>query len=315
MKAAEAAFPQDLRYAGEAPSGGGSQLNPYDTCSAVYSRNADGMLDLTAAAYSGDGAEITMLANTAGAARIISAITNQEFWLTDGECALQIVNLADPASPDSPLAKTLDVSFNEGPDWFFIWDGKKLQNITALQTEKYVWRQGKEVPNSAMYQARVVDIDLHGAKQIVGNNGDWDKFPQDDGIASTGTDTLFRYNGTTYAQAKTFLFLQEYEPNLPKTPDEVAAYKWGHASPWTQEINMHKAPAAGYQLTIVNGDRDGSNRVTSAKIEINGLLIVSPTEVSQAVETLTRTIQLKKENEINVTVDGPAKSHLYVMVE
>jgi len=78
---------------------------------------------------------------------------------------------------------------------------------------------------------------------------------------------------------------------------------------------MHPTPAPSYQLKIVNGDREGSNRVTSAKIEINGATIVSPTEVNSGVETLTRTIQLQKENMIKVTVDGPAKSYIYVTVE
>jgi hypothetical protein len=78
---------------------------------------------------------------------------------------------------------------------------------------------------------------------------------------------------------------------------------------------MHQTPAPSYRLKIVNGDRDGSNRVTSVKVEINGTLIVSPTEVNLGVETLTRTIQLQKQNEIKVTVDGPANAHMYVMVE
>ncbi len=80
-------------------------------------------------------------------------------------------------------------------------------------------------------------------------------------------------------------------------------------------IGMHKSPAPSYQLEIVNGDRDGSNRVTSAKVEINGATIVLPAEVNQSVETLSQTIQLQKESMIKVTVDGPANSHLYVVVE
>ena len=78
---------------------------------------------------------------------------------------------------------------------------------------------------------------------------------------------------------------------------------------------MHKAPAPSYHLTIVNGDRDGSNRVSSAKVEVDGVTVIQSTEVNQNVENLARTVQLQKESKIKVTVDGPAKSHLYVMVE
>jgi hypothetical protein len=78
---------------------------------------------------------------------------------------------------------------------------------------------------------------------------------------------------------------------------------------------MHRTPAPNYELRVINGDRDGGNRVSSVKVEINGVTIVLPNEVNQGVETLTRTIQLRKENLIKVTVDGPEKSHLYVTVQ
>jgi hypothetical protein len=307
MQAVEAAFPQALRYAKEPAS-----EDDYGTCASVFSRSADGTPSLIAAAYDGDGAEIVMLAYASSGATIISAVTNQQFWLTDKQCELQVVSLADPDHPDSPLAKTIDVRFG-GPDWFFTWDGEKLQNITALQKSSFYW-SGKEVPNSDIYGALIVDIDHSGPMQIVGTNGDGDQFPDDDGISSTGTTTLFRYNGTMYAPVQTVLFIGGYMPNLPNTPDEKAKYTYG-TPPWVFSIAMHQTPAPSYQLKIVNGDRDGSNRVTSAKVELNGATIILPTEINQTMGTLTRTIHLQKKNKIKVTVDGPAKSHLYVVVE
>jgi hypothetical protein len=52
-----------------------------------------------------------------------------------------------------------------------------------------------------------------------------------------------------------------------------------------------------------------SNRVPSAKVEINGVTVVSPTEVNQGVESLTRTFRLRKENQITTVVDGTLKSY------
>lgn len=309
MQAAKAVFPKQLRFTGEPPSSKRSPANP-DTCAAVFSTNADGTPDHVIAVYSGKGVEVAMLAYQQGEAHNINAFTNREFFFDGNYCAISIINLANPANTSSLLAKTIHVSFNEGQDWFFIWDGKKLRNITALN---YEWGP-KDVPNTAIYGALIVDIDHSGAMQIVGTNGDGDKFPDDDEIMSTGTMTLFRYNGTTYASAKTLLYLNEYEPNLPKSHEELAEYELGTAQ-WVNAINMHQTPVSSYQLTIVNGDRDGSNQVTSAKVEINGVTIVSPAEVNKGVKTLTRTIQLQKENRIKVTVDGPAKSHIYVMIE
>ena len=141
------------------------------------------------------------------------------------------------------------------------------------------------------------------------------KWRRDDDIIATGTETLFRFNdGKTYAPAKTLIVIRQFEPNLPKTQDDIANYKLG-TPPWVMSIAMHGTPAASYKLMIVNGDRDGSNRVTSAKIDVDGVSIVLPTEVNQNLETLTRTIQLQKESMIKVAVDGPANSHVYVVVE
>jgi hypothetical protein len=307
-QAAEAAFPQELRYAGKPPF-----ENPYHTCAAVLSRNADGTPDSIAAGYSGDGAKVAILKNEAAGAKIISDIANEQFLPTDGECDLQLVNLADPRHPDSPLANAIDVSFDDGPDWFFTWDGKNLQNITALQAEMGMWRWRK-APASNMYSANVVDIDHHGPMQIAGNNGDGDKFADNDGIAATPTLTVFRIDGNRYKAGNILQFLDEYTPNVPHSSDDQAAYKADGAR-WTTALNMHRTPAPNYELRVINGDRDGGNRVSSVKVEINGVTIVLPNEVNQGVETLTRTIQLRKENLIKVTVDGPEKSHLYVTVQ
>lgn len=312
MKAAQSAFPKQLIYAGGAPTAEGNETNPYHTCAAAFGQNADGTPDLIAAAFSGDGAEIAMLAYAQGVATIISAVTDQLFWLTDGPCELQLVNLADPDHPDSALAKTIDAAY-DGPDWLFTWDGKTLQNITPLGKEVAPWH-GKEVPVAFMNIHDIVDVDHRGALQIISTDGDYDKFPRDDGIMSSGTYTLYRYDGKTFAPARTLMLIEEFEPNLPQTHDELASYKSDDAR-WVTAINMHQTPAPSYQLTIVNGDRDGSNRVSSAKVEVDGVTVIQPTEVNQGVEKLSRTIQLKKENTIKVTVDGPAKSHLYITVE
>lgn len=313
MQAVDAAFPQELRFVGAPPSGLGAPVNPYNTCAAVFSQSADGTPNLIAAAYSGHGVEVAMLAYQSGAAQIVDAVKENwplnttdthQFFFLGGQCDASIINLADPAQPESLLARTVEIMFG-GQNWFFLWDQKKIRNITAL-------RSGSgDPPDSDMYTTSVVDVDHRGAMQIVGNNGDLDKFPKDDGIASTGTERFFRYNGTTYEWAKTVLLLDECEPQ-PANWDESINGPWNGN---IEEIDMHQTPAPGYHLKIVNGDRDGSNRVTSAKVEVNGATVVFPAEVNQGAETLTRTIQLQKQNRIKVTVDGPAKSHLYVMVE
>jgi hypothetical protein len=143
MQAVKAAFPKELRYPKDQESG-----NDYSTCAAVFSKNADGTPNLIATAYSGGLVELAMVAYTSGVAKIISAIPDEQFGLEGGACGLGIVNLADPGQPDSSLAKTISVSFHDGRPWFFTWDGKKLQNITALIANNKVG--GIDTPESAM---------------------------------------------------------------------------------------------------------------------------------------------------------------------
>jgi hypothetical protein len=313
VQAVLAAFPKDFLFDGKPPSFEDDQSSPSRACATVFRQKDDGSPDLIAAVYNGKGSEVAMLAHEQGAARIIDAVNDQQLDLGGEFCSIEIINLADPADSSSPLAKTIAASFStnasDSEDYYFVWNGNKLVNIAALDHEP-----GLVAHRTKMAGSYAVDIDHSGPVQIVGSNSDSDKFPLDDGISASGTHTLFRYNGKVYAPVKTLIAIQEFEPNLPKTHDELAEYKFG-APQWVIAIGMHQTPAPRYQMKIINGDRDGSNRVSSAKVEVDGVTIVRPAEVNQGVETLTRTIHLRRKSAIKVTVDGPAKSHVNVVVE
>jgi hypothetical protein len=314
MQAVETAFPERLRFAPAPPKDLGTPIQPpYHSCAAVFRTAQNGTPDLVAVGYSGDGSEIAMLSYQESQVQIVDTSAVLEKRLMAEDCEVSVINLADPSEQNSPLANVIVASFSDGPFWFFLWDGDRLRNITALEPGSSL--PAFDIPpRTAMYGSIVVDIDRSGPMQIIGPKEAGDRFPDDDGIAATGTLALFRFNGKIFAPTKTLLFYQQYEPNLPKTPDEQAEYKAG-TSQWVSSIDMHQTPAPSYKLSIVNGDRDGSNRVSSAKIEINGVTIVSSTEINQSVENLTRTVHLQKQNALKVTVDGPANSHLYVAVE
>ena len=308
LQAVEASFPKLKPTENSSPdevSGGDPAV-----CAVVFSRNSDGSPARVVAGYHGNSAEIARLAYEHGAARILDAVTDREFSL-DGEfCSLSIVNLADPAHPASPLEKTVRVAYGgrDELDWYFVWDGTKLRNITALEHEP-----GFDLPNSAMPESEAVDIDHEGAMQIVSLNGDGDKFPrEDDGLSASPTRTLFRYNGTGYAPVRTLLSFREFTPQPPHWSESMNG-SWNDLQ--RDEIEMHQTPASDYLLTIVNGDRNSRNRVSSAVVQINGMTVVTSAEMQAGPEKLTRTIHLQKKNEIKVVVKGQSGSHLYLMVE
>lgn len=200
----ESMFPKSLRFP-QAPEG------PYFSCPLVFSTLSSGSPDLIAVAYSGNGAEVDMLKYQPDATQAVGRITGEQLWFTTGDCEIGVVDLSDQEQTSSPLARTIKVSFG-GPDWFFTWDGSKLPNVTALSAETYNWR-GESVPNSAMYNSDIVDFDRNGPMQIVGSNGDADDLAQDDdGIPSSGSLTLFRFDGMKYVPALQLLAAQEFEP-------------------------------------------------------------------------------------------------------
>src|SRR3989442_7342960 len=75
------------------------------------------------------------------------------------------------------------------------------------------------------------------------------------------------------------------------------------------------APAARFKIIVVNGHPDGSGRVSSAAIRINGKEILGPNDFSQQVGHLERSIALSRQNEIRISLSSKPGSVLTVSVE
>ncbi len=238
IRAVQNTFPKDLIYT---PTQRRPSRRPYHACAAVFSRMADGTPDLIAAGYDGNGSVIAMLAYSSGAAYILDSVTHEQLFLLGGPCDASIVNLGNPSQPESPLSQVINISHG-GSNWFFLWNGAELVNITALDNNP---ARKNRPPMTDMYIFDFVDLDRSGPLQVMCRNGDYENFPGDDGVKAIGTWTLFRYNGETFAPGDTFQYFYEYSS------------EW--KGPWSQKAGYHELRESGYHLTVVNGDRDGSN--------------------------------------------------------
>ena len=299
-QAVKDAYPAEMRPLPPPP---GAPAFQQRSCSAVYNRAGDGAPKLIAAAYTnGVSGRVVMLSYSKGpagkgVANALAEITDRDLYFLGERCEVSIVDLADPASSSSPLKNTIKVSF-EGADWFFLWNGTQLVSIGAVQQEF----GADQPPYTALSQTQIVDVERSGARQIVSVNGDSDQLPRDDGIAATATRTLFRFNGTRYAATRTFHFWASFDaqPGAPST--------------WKQSIVL-RSPAASYKLIVVNGSRKGTDRVSSARVVLNGQDVIAGSEVNLATDTLSKTVTLAAQNTIQMTVSGKAGSTVYVMVE
>ena len=69
------------------------------------------------------------------------------------------------------------------------------------------------------------------------------------------------------------------------------------------------------QIVVVNGNADGTNRVSSASISLNGVQIVGPSAFNQRVVTITKPVVLADHNVITTTLASKPGSFLTIHVE
>ena len=89
------------------------------------------------------------------------------------------------------------------------------------------------------------------------------------------------------------------------------------AGPPNQFAGTFTLPAgatAPYTLHVVNGNADGTNRVSSATIKLNGTQILGPSDFNQNVAVLDRTVTLQASNILEVRLTSAPGSFLTVSV-
>ena len=69
------------------------------------------------------------------------------------------------------------------------------------------------------------------------------------------------------------------------------------------------------QIVVVNGNADGSNRISSASIFLNGLQIAGPADFNQQVGTIVKPVTLAGENKLTVELASKPGSFLTIEVE
>jgi hypothetical protein len=294
-QAVAAAFPPKLVYGPDAPLTDSAAYYQYRGCASMVQGGGNGAPGLAVVAYSGTKTEIALLSYDGGQATIIDLVPPKAFKVLGGACTATTVNLADPAQSDSPLSHGVQISF-QGTDWFFLWNGQKLVDITALDPGSG-FGYG---PNTDMYRSDIVDIDRTGPMQIIGENGDADRISRSDGIASTGTYTLFRYNGKAYAPGAKYRFFQD---------------DCGPAGGNENRLSMHRTPAPTYLLTVYNGARDGSQRATGATVKVNGKTVLGPGQINASTGKVSQIVQLNHNNMIDVTTQGKGQLVFYVTIQ
>lgn len=285
------------------------------SCSAVYSSAADGTPLLIVAAYT-DGAfgDLRMISIDPSTLQptLVAEVPRTQYDLGGGECNLEIVNLSSlPANPS--LSKTVQLDFTGlsgrgEASWFFGWDGSKFVNFTPVEIA-----YNTPPPSTLLFEAGPIDVEHTGVKQIM-SNGDVDLHPGPDGLFYL-PQLLWKFDGTTFVLEKTIVgaatFTRESGNPPPVRTDITPDTCYQTAC---QEFDVRNL-AAQYKLTLVNGNADGSLRASSGYVILNNVIVISPDDLNQNVEFITKTVTLKNQNTLYATLASSPGNTITITIE
>jgi hypothetical protein len=272
-------FPQRLIDESQRDYQAGGPL-PFQTFSYVAADlDHDGSNYLVAAYSNGFSGAVRVLRRANGTARVVA---EPDLPLLGG--IFPEIRLVDIEGDDRPEV-AVSYSSARGPaaDWLFRWDGAKL-TVFGPTTRDESGDIDTELAN-----ADFVDVNGDGILEIVNPT------ESDSGI---GGWEVYRLEGSDFVPGGSLCYLGDFSVSAAMAEESFAVER----------------PGPGFMLTVVNGDRDGSNRVRVGTIRLNGAAVVSPGDLGEGVRTVVRAVSLSAENRVALSLEGPAGSHVQITV-
>lgn len=180
-------------------------------------------------------------------------------------------------------------------EWIFRWNGSSVENLTPLLPEDL----GSK--SSQLVLSKFVDLDLDGKLEIISE----ENYPPqtDENGYALGGSVVFKLGATGYVVDRPLLswgnFVRRSGP--PRTD--------------ATEFLLLADSSGPYTLKLTNGAFGGSKRVSSARIVLNGTEILAPNQFSQQIEFLTVSVNLQKENRMEVTLAGIPLGEVWITIE
>jgi len=92
-------------------------------------------------------------------------------------------------------------------------------------------------------------------------------------------------------------------------------YTRSSGSPQTFTASFPRCGGSPCQLVVVNGNADGSGRISSASITLNGKQILGPSNFNQRIDKIVVPVALEDNDQIKVVLNSAPGSFLTVSVE
>ncbi|HEX6616918.1 MAG TPA: RHS repeat-associated core domain-containing protein [Gemmatimonadales bacterium] len=166
---------------------------------------------------------------------------------------------------------------------------------------------------SGTQRASKVKITLNGFEVVAQTEVSQSVALLDRVVALTETDTI---RVTVAGSGNPFITLSLLSPPAPEYvafgPKQYAIPS-GTTKTTNEIVDISTAGTTG-RLYVTNGAPDGTRRVTSAAITLNGTTVVSTSELKSTVGSLTKAVSLRSINNLSVTVNGSVNSFVTVRI-
>lgn len=262
-------------------------------CFAVYDSLPDGNPKTIVAGYTDgiEGAIRVIQAQPSGGYAVVFQPTQFDFG--DSGCRVNLLDL------DGDGSKEIKVSFvgNWGrslSDWYFRWDGLQMVNLGPTDADTHRFTDLSDTDPLDLDHDRILEIISVADAPLVGD---------EEGFVPSPSLEVYKLSGNAYTLVGLLVNYGFFvrETGGPRT-EEMA-------------VNFAEAPTGNYVLKVINGKAGGSRRVSSARIVLNGVEILSPDNFSQQVEFLTIPVTLAQHNIIEVTLAGTPLGEVIITIE
>ncbi|HSS20957.1 MAG TPA: hypothetical protein VLL54_12855, partial [Pyrinomonadaceae bacterium] len=88
----------------------------------------------------------------------------------------------------------------------------------------------------------------------------------------------------------------------------------GPPNQYVEQFSLPPGITSPFTLHIQNGATDGTSRVSSATVKLNGVDLVTPSDLNQNVASLDRTVTLSANNQLDVRVASAPGSYLIINI-
>ncbi|HSY50657.1 MAG TPA: VCBS repeat-containing protein [Thermoanaerobaculia bacterium] len=207
---------------------------------------------------------------------------------------VQLLDFDNDGRPE--IVVTMDQLRGPSAAWIYKWTGAALQLMGPTDPE------GRDAYSSDLADPTFLDVDGSGSISVIDHS--WGRGPC---VQPCDEEQVF-------VQYRLFQLVNgNFKPS--GDIDCFKQYLRGTGAPQAQTDSFSATdPAAPRQLVVVNGERDGSARASSARVVLNGQSVVGSSSFNQKVGVIRLPVALAANNTLTVTIDGKPGATVTVLL-